>query len=381
MDMAKVGQAIARIYDAALTPRNWSGVLEDVANAVGAKGSVIIHAEPGYTEVVDGGVYHTDLFTDENIRDYTEKYAREDRLDLILSQPQLSIVTLQDVLDQDPGFANNTLNRRYREEFEIWERAAAPLQDVPSWQAMAVVLYDSKRSAMTTEERAVYELLLPHIAKAVQVNRPVRLLEARFRAVLDALDRILIGVAIVTSDRHVVMANRRMCEILEERDGLLQSTNGVLRAADTNARLALDQAVTRASATSVGDDRTDETLLMLPRKQRNGLLIEVCPLRDRDQGLDPSFAGALVYAIDPDNEDAISTKGLEALFKLSKTENQIAGYLAAGLSNAEIADRRNVSPETVKSQVKAVLAKTGTANRFDFLRLALKVNVPVESRD
>jgi DNA-binding CsgD family transcriptional regulator/PAS domain-containing protein len=379
MDMAKVGQAIARIYDAALTPNNWSGVLEDVAHVVGGRAGVIVHAEPGYTEVRDGGVYHTDLFSPQNIRDYVEKYAQEDRLDLILTRPQLSIVTLQDVLDQDPSFVDAGINKLYRNEFNLWERAAAPLHDVASWQAMSVVLYDANRGGMTPAERSVYEMLLPHIAKAIQVNRPVRLLEARFRAVLDALDRVLIGVAIVTPDRQVVTTNRRMTELLDDRDGLQRSANGALRAADPDAREVLSRAITRAAATSVGADGASETVLVAPRAQRAGLLLEVCPLRDHDQGLDPSFTGALVYAVDPERDDAVSTRGLQAMFNLSQAETQVAGLMAAGLTNAQIADHRNVSSETVKSQVASILSKTGAANRFDFLRLTLKVNLPIES--
>jgi hypothetical protein len=35
---------------------------------------------------------------------------------------------------------------------------------------MSVVLHDANRGGMTPAERSVYEMLLPHIAKAIQVQ-------------------------------------------------------------------------------------------------------------------------------------------------------------------------------------------------------------------
>jgi DNA-binding NarL/FixJ family response regulator len=51
------------------------------------------------------------------------------------------------------------------------------------------------------------------------------------------------------------------------------------------------------------------------------------------------------------------------LAKLSKTQHELVGLLANGLSNAEIAERRNVTVNTVKTQVADVIHKLGFSNR------------------
>ncbi|ARX82615.1 LuxR family transcriptional regulator [Streptomyces alboflavus] len=49
--------------------------------------------------------------------------------------------------------------------------------------------------------------------------------------------------------------------------------------------------------------------------------------------------------------------------RLTGRENEVLRLMAAGLTNAEIAERMEVGPATVKTHVAAVLAKTGARDR------------------
>jgi DNA-binding NarL/FixJ family response regulator len=87
---------------------------------------------------------------------------------------------------------------------------------------------------------------------------------------------------------------------------------------------------------------------------------------------------ALVYLRSTDAQLA-STSVLERLFSLTAAEADIARQLASGLSVKEIAYARGVSELTVRSQVRAVLTKTG-ARRLSGLQ-ALVRSVPLLSTD
>lgn len=384
MDVSQAGHIIARIYDAALSPDNWGGVLDDVAHAVGAIGATIFHAEPGYKEVQEtrSGMYHNSLFRSEDIDTYITNYAALDRVDLILARPQLSIMHLEEILDRDPSFVKSPVHRWLKDRFNIWHRTGARLNDNETWLAAILIQFDAAREGMRPEETAVFVHILPHIAKALEVNRPVRLLEARFRAILEALDRITIGVGIVTAAGQIVVANRSLERLINDGNGLRRGIkNGRLKAIDATADAALLQALRTAAATAAGEADCAEAWLLIPRANANDILIEICPLRDDTQGLGRLFEGALVYCIDPDVSCDISTAGLQQLFGFSAAENAVAAGVIEGLSNTQIASRRDVSPETIKTQVANVFAKAGVANRYEFLRLALRVDLPVESAE
>jgi DNA-binding NarL/FixJ family response regulator len=60
---------------------------------------------------------------------------------------------------------------------------------------------------------------------------------------------------------------------------------------------------------------------------------------------------------------------------LSRREREVLRWLAAGQSNGQIAERLNVSPETVKTHVSHVLGKLGVTNRQQAALLAMRLDL------
>ena len=94
--------------------------------------------------------------------------------------------------------------------------------------------------------------------------------------------------------------------------------------------------------------------------------------------LDDNFSGIVVIILDPDNRRTINPRGLDQLFNLTGAEFQIARLILEGDNTKVIAEKRNVSPETVRSQAKSILHKTGCQTRNDLLRLVVATNPPIK---
>lgn len=106
-------------------------------------------------------------------------------------------------------------------------------------------------------------------------------------------------------------------------------------------------------------------------------LVEVAPLRDITGELERGFAGAVVFLIDPENAEAISTERLSRFFSLSQAEGEVIRAMVDGLSAGEIADSRGTKVDTVRSQFKSIYSKTGVHRRADLVRLAVSVDPPI----
>lgn len=97
---------------------------------------------------------------------------------------------------------------------------------------------------------------------------------------------------------------------------------------------------------------------------RTGACVNRSPKRQLDLRISELEIGGeqlivLSYAIDPPD--------LVAQFGLTAAEAEVARLAIAGLSNAEIAERRAASVRTVANQIAAVLRKAGVASRRELV--------------
>ena len=147
---------------------------------------------------------------------------------------------------------------------------------------------------------------------------------------------------------------------------------------DENVARKIRAAIELTARTADGDGNCEGFAISCARtSEAPPFLIEVCPLRDSSGELERSFLGSLVCIIDPSFTKDISSNGPATLFGLSPVETVVCDELLCGHTVREIADIRRVSPETVRTQVKALYAKTGVANRVELIRLAIAANPPI----
>ena len=71
--------------------------------------------------------------------------------------------------------------------------------------------------------------------------------------------------------------------------------------------------------------------------------------------------------------NSLTADMLIEMFELTQAEAEIALALHAGLETHEIAQLRNVSLETVRWQIKAVLGKTNSRNQKRFIALLSRI--------
>ena len=76
------------------------------------------------------------------------------------------------------------------------------------------------------------------------------------------------------------------------------------------------------------------------------------------------------------SSETLSGDLLNGLFDLSPAEIRAAQGLLAGKSIEDLATDLGLSRETIRSQVKAVLAKTGTSRQADLIALLSNVKTP-----
>ncbi len=371
---------IARIYDTVLDAERWPEILAEIAKIGNAIHTNIIMHDSRNPEVsIAAASYDKTIF-----EEFHEKYmvSEEPMAINMLKYPAFQMVSDDELCNWGVNYSDMPVMPLLKRALGVKRRIVARLHDHGAWFDGLTFFYSLDRGLMTSAENKEVQIILPHVAKAVAVARPFNVLKSRFQAVFSVLDRFHIGVLVLSSSGSVVIKNMEAERILDLKDGLSLNSKFQLIAQSDNGHSHLGAAIKAASATSQSEGENSGSLLSIERRSgEDAFLVEVAPLMDSQPEIGELLRGVLIFIIDPTNRARISTAGMEMLYELSKTESLVCKMLVDGHDTREMAEIRNVSPETIRTQIKSVFAKTRSSNRADVVRLALNVNLPIDQPD
>jgi DNA-binding CsgD family transcriptional regulator len=120
--------------------------------------------------------------------------------------------------------------------------------------------------------------------------------------------------------------------------------------------------------------------MSLPRPGDGGLLaILVSSVRGRDVGcfadLSMPDAAVLLFIVDPANRPGVPLAWLMDAYGLTPAEARVALAASSGLTIPEVARQLNLSPNTIKTHLRKVFAKTGTNRQMELARLVASIGL------
>lgn len=374
-------ETLGALYATAFGIEHWPRVLDEIAELIGGNGALLFVQEAGPSELQIAAA--SSRYKSLHVEQYLSSLAKDDELRWVRVLDEVPPRTIQDDADiwPDRETYDAMPSVRFLRELNLYHRVAVRPCAHGGWKDALTVLYDDRREGIRPVEAHRLSLLVPHLARAIETQRPFRLLQRRFGGVLAALDRLGIGVLIVRGSADIVLSNQEAERILDADDGLARDPRSriVAGAAETDARLRA--AIERAEGAARLEHGEDAVTLELSRRTGAApYVMDVVPLRDDGDEMGTAFHGVLLLLIDPDHREMVSTRGLAQSYGLSATETLVCRMLAQGMTLREIADTRNVSFDTVKSQARSVYAKTNTRTRGELVRRAMSISPPLVDR-
>jgi DNA-binding CsgD family transcriptional regulator/PAS domain-containing protein len=230
-------------------------------------------------------------------------------------------------------------------------------------------------------ERRIVAQAAPHLRRALQLRH--RLRAAAGAAGLAALDAMPLGVLVVDAGMRVVVANAA-AEALAGLPGAalrLQRARLVAGGGDAGVRTlatalhkaeaARLEAMVRGVAQGSGEGGA---MRLTAEDGAPGLAVMVSPLPRRltvAGGAGRAAGQALLLLRDLTPAEPVPPRPelLRGLFGLTRAEAEVAGLLVGGATKGAVAAARGLKETTVRSQARAILAKTGAANLRELERL------------
>jgi len=376
MDHAQILSTIGTIYDTALNPGIWPDALEQTADVIGAKIALLGVYDPVHPEAQLIAASHSYGNNAEGYLKFQDD-PQEQRIVQAMQQGQPQTVHRDtDTLDSET-LQSLPITQWMIRQLGVLHRCGTLLCKHRGWIDGMVFAYDQNRLGMSAAEEQQLQWLLPHLARAVEIQRPFSILRRRFNAVMSVLDRLHIGVAILYQNGEVVLYNKAAERIFDDDDGLgLTASRRFLARNRTESLYALiDKVIATAN---IQGHSAGEMTTVSRASGKTPYILEIAPLRDSQQEIDAELRGSMVFIIDPERPDTVSVRGLTIAYRLSEAEQAVCQHLINGLNNDDIAEQRGVGPETVKSQVSNILHKTQTRSRAELIHLALKISPPID---
>lgn len=185
------------------------------------------------------------------------------------------------------------------------------------------------------------------------------------RAAAESLALIGLAAAVLDIGGEVIVTNKLFADLMPDT---VRELRGRPKFTDPTAARHIDDVISR-----ICSGRRDGEVRSIPIRAQDGrppTMVHVIPVPGGVNDPLPSTGAILVVTVVRPRQ-VPSPEILKGLFGLSPAEARVAHGIAAQRTVETIADHSGVSRETVRSQLKNVLAKTGTKRQVELAALLL----------
>ncbi|MCA1476158.1 helix-turn-helix transcriptional regulator [Bradyrhizobium sp. NBAIM08] len=344
---------VDEIYEAAVVPERWKIVLDRLASLADAEGALLFAAAPGLPR----------WLSTDSIRSHIEawvgspfylKNPRGERL-VPIREPRfltdLDAFTLEE-LEQEPFYTDFLRPRGLG--WCIGTSIYSPAGDI-----LVVSIEKAQEKGPVPREVAdQLDYLRPHIARAALLSGRVGL--ERARASVESLKMTGLAAAVLGHGGKVLAANDAL---LAYEPDIRIGTSSQLEFSNPAAHAPFARASEGMSAYSHG-----ASIPIRKTRTREAFVVHVLPMRGSGRDV---FSGAefLLYVTPVIQQPGPPPEILQALFDLSPAEARVAAMIAKGSSVDATAQALSVKPNTIRMQLKAIFAKTGTSRQAELVSL------------
>ncbi|RYE07425.1 MAG: helix-turn-helix transcriptional regulator [Hyphomicrobiales bacterium] len=364
VEPGEFSELVGAIYDCALAPERWPGVLRDCASFIGAWSASLIGKGRGGSQ--SAMFYHDNAMAPDFVAAYFTRYAPLDpSTGGHLMAPIDTPISTADILDLDE-FYETRFYREWAAPQGLVDSIMVPLERSANWAAMfALLLHKSSAPVEICKQRAA--LLIPHIRRAALIGKVVEQRSIEATGLKEAFDGLAAGMFLVDAEGLLIHANAAGRRMLEGAD-VLSSRRGRLVAASARAT---DELAALFAAAAAGDAALGTGGIAVPLEDRDGehYVAHVLPLTGGRRHGTHAAAVAALFLRRASFEVTEPPEAMAKAFGLTLSELRVLMSIVHVGGVPETAEALGVAETTVKTHLHRVFAKTGTSRQAELVKL------------
>lgn len=352
-----------RIYEAAVVPELWPDVLGEMSGAVGGDGAVLFTANR----------VHMGWTTSPDLRDTFAEFVRDGWAAINPRPVRLGAANHAGFVRDNDFFSEEEMKTDpvygyYRKKGLGW--ATGTMLDTPSGDS---IIFSFERAhakgPVPIEIVQQFDQLRPHLARSALLTSRLGL--ERAKAMADALQSLGLPGAVLRGGGRVLAVNDGLERLMPS---LLQDRRERLHLTDSAADALLAEALARRSF--AGGPVSVSSIPVAATEEHSPMILHLLPIRGAANDVFSQAASLLV--VTPVDRAVVPTaKVLQGLFDLTPAEARVARGISEAQSVEALALSAGVSVETVRSQLKTVLSKTGLSRQQELINLLAGNMLPV----
>lgn len=365
-ETAQLLNLIGSIYDAALEPALWTGVLEKAANFVGGSAASIFWQD----EIRKEGNAYYNFGTDSRYEQlYFDRYIKFDPLSAAYFMLDVGEVTSNSILIPPAEFFETRFYREWVQPQGWIDNVFAVLDRSLTSIGVFVVFRHEREGLADDDARRLLRLIAPHLRRATVIGKVIDLKAAEVATFADMLDGLSAGIFLVDAAGRVVHANAPGYGILAARD-ILRSDAGQLVARDPQVNQTLHDAfkASEHGDAAFGTRGIAVPLISLGGERHVAHLLPLASGKRRRTGIAITATAALFV-----HKAALETpsrpEAIAKAYKLTPTELRILLALVEVGGGPEIAEALGITDGTVKTHLGHLFQKTGVRHQADLVKV------------
>lgn len=372
-----VSRLLGTLYAAPTAPELWGEFLLRLCESIGATNAALIVHDTGTNEHRVFGSFGDGI--EQSAEMYAERYWEFDEWTR-RGIPRLSAmkVLIGAEIWPAPEFYRSVFYNEFLKHFAICSVASIAMGRIPTKFESLSLYHSHPDQEFTADDIALLSMLRPHLEVALATRRRLVGMESKLNDLENAFTTLEAAIVLLDAAGRVVFVNAAAHSILDQGDGLFIGKGNRLTTRRALELAKLMELISKAISTATGTDALGGGVMPFPRLGKRPLHLLVSPLRSVS-AMSTRSAVVAIFLVDPEQNETVPADVLRTLFGFSSAEARLALSVLGGNSLSETAELNRVSRETVKSQMSAVFAKTGTRRQGELVRLLSRVPVPNNS--
>lgn len=360
---------IGSIYDCLLDPSRWKGALQQVAQYIGCERVILSLSDLKQDRFLIDQAYGWDPHWLQRRRQHASEI-----------HSVLNAWLAQHHDEDDPFIASRVLPPEAFAASAYVQQCLMPLgiRDVAHFfllrtpehfSDLALFLGGSAHTSglLTDEQAQCGRLLLPHLRRAVTINKFLDITKLRCDRLTESLDTLSCAVFLVNERGYILHANSVGDSMLRE-GATVSCARGMLTTSSAQATHELKDAIA-VSAVDLGNIGTKGLSICLSSEPPL-VLAHVLPLRSRGPLSRPADDAVAIVFVRTDDSSHDNVDIVSQAFGFTPAETRVLRSLLTGKTLQDVAEELRVSRTTVKTHLDSIFNKTGVARQVDLVRLA-----------